>query len=76
MYMVVVVGGGGGGGGRLLLYVRDDIPCKEVKSHTLPINVECMRIEIKLRKKTPLANMSTESRRHLTSTMRNLVTDL
>ena len=34
-----------------MLYVRDDIPCKEVKSHTLPINVECALIEIKLRKK-------------------------
>ena len=39
------------GGGGLLLYVRDDIPCKEVKSHTLPSNVECMLIEIKLRKR-------------------------
>ena len=45
MYLV------GGGGGGLLLNVRDDIPCKEVKSHTLPINVECILIEIKLRKK-------------------------
>ena len=36
-------------GGGLLLYVRDDIPCKEIKSHTLPNNVEGLFIEIKLR---------------------------
>ena len=38
-------------GGGLLLYVRDDIPCKEVKLQPLPNNFECLFIEIKLRKK-------------------------
>ena len=38
-------------GRELLLYVRDDIPCKEIKSHPLPNNIECLFIEIKLRKK-------------------------
>ena len=38
-------------GGGLLLYVRDDIPCKEIKSHTLPNDIECLFIEIKLRNK-------------------------
>ena len=38
-------------GGGLLLYVRDDIPCKEIKVHTLPGNIECLFIEIKLRNK-------------------------
>ena len=38
-------------GGGLLLYVRDDTPCKEIKSCTLPDNIECLFIEIKLRDK-------------------------
>ena len=38
------------GGGRLL-YVRDDIACKEITSCTLPDNIECLFIEIKLRNK-------------------------
>ena len=38
-------------GGGLLFYVRDDIPCKEVKSLILPVDIECIFIEINLRKK-------------------------
>ena len=37
-------------GGGVLLYVRDDIPCKLLKKHTLPSNVECLFIELNLRK--------------------------
>ena len=35
-------------GGGLLLYVRDDIPCKQIK---LPSDIETLFIEIKLRNK-------------------------
>ena len=38
-------------GGRILMYVRDDIPCKEIKTHKLPDDIEGMFIEINLRKK-------------------------
>ena len=38
-------------GGGLLLYVRDDIPCKEIKAHNFPNDMECILIEIKLRNK-------------------------
>ena len=38
-------------GGGLLIYVRDDIPCKEVKSQDLPDDIECVFIEINLRSK-------------------------
>ena len=33
------------------MYVRDDIPCKEIKTHKLPDDIEGMFIEINLRKK-------------------------
>ena len=37
------------------LYVRDDIPCRELKSHTLPGDTECIFIEINIRRnKGPL----------------------
>ena len=38
-------------GGGLLLYLRDDIPCKEIKSYTFPNDVECILIEFRLRHK-------------------------
>ena len=38
-------------GGGILIYVRDDIPCKEVKSQGLPEDIECVFIEINLRNK-------------------------
>ena len=38
-------------GGGLLIYVRDDIPCMEVKSHLLPDDIESIFIEINLRNK-------------------------
>ena len=38
-------------GGGILLYVRDDIACKEIKVNTLPNDIECLLIEVKLRKK-------------------------
>ena len=31
-------------GGRILLYVRDDIPCKEIKVNTFPSDIECLLI--------------------------------
>ena len=37
--------------GGILMYVRDDIPCKEIKTHKLPDDIEGMFIEINLRKK-------------------------
>ena len=38
------------GGWGLFLYVRDEIPCKEIR-HDLPNDIECLFIEIKLRNK-------------------------
>ena len=38
-------------GGGLLLYIRDDIPCKQIKSYALPGDIECFFVEIKLRNK-------------------------
>ena len=39
-------------GGGLVLYLRNDIPCKEIKlQHTLPSDIECLFIEINLRNK-------------------------
>ena len=38
-------------GGGLLLYVRDDITCKEIKPSNLPSDIECIFIEIRLRNK-------------------------
>ena len=38
-------------GGGLLLYVRDDIPCKEIKPNHLPSDIECIFIELRLRNK-------------------------
>ena len=38
-------------GGGILLYVREDIPCKEIKFSNFPDDIECLIIEIKLRDK-------------------------
>ena len=38
-------------GGGLLLYVRDDITCKEIKPNHFPDDIECLFIEIRLRNK-------------------------
>ena len=38
-------------GGGILLYVKDNIPCKEIKVSTLPTDIECLFIEVRLRKK-------------------------
>ena len=38
-------------GGGLLIYVRDDISCKEVKPENLPADIECVSTEINLRNK-------------------------
>ena len=40
----------GGGGGGLLIYVRADIPCKQVNNHVFSDNIEGMFIEINFRK--------------------------
>ena len=37
-------------GGGLLLYIRNDIPCKEIKIPNLPCNIEALFIEINIRK--------------------------
>ena len=37
-------------GGGVLIYVREDIPCKELTQHKLPENIEGLFIEINLRK--------------------------
>ena len=34
----------------IMIYIRDDIPCKELKSHVLPEDVEGIFIEINIRK--------------------------
>ena len=36
-------------GGGLLFYIRDDIPCKEIKTQKLPNDIEGIFIEINLR---------------------------
>ena len=38
-------------GGGIIIYIRDDIPCKELTSH-LPSNIEGIFIELNLRKKS------------------------
>ena len=38
-------------GGGILIYVREDIPCRELKSHTLPGDTECIFIELNIRRK-------------------------
>ena len=35
-------------GGGIIIYVRDNLPCKEIKSHCLPNNVEGMFLDIKI----------------------------
>ena len=70
-------------GGGLLLYVRDDIPCKEIKSHTLPNNVEGLFIEIKLRNMkyvlvagyNPHKDMITYFLTHIGNTLDKLLVD-
>ena len=37
-------------GGGIMIYIRDDIPCKELKSYVLPEDVEGIFIEINIRK--------------------------
>ena len=37
-------------GGGILFFIRDDLPCKELKSHTLPSDIEGIFIEITIRK--------------------------
>ena len=37
-------------GDGIMIYIRDDIPCKELKSHVLPEDVEGIFIEINIRK--------------------------
>ena len=37
-------------GGGLLFYVKNDIPCEEIELSTLPRDIECLFIEINLRK--------------------------
>ena len=41
---------GGGGGGGVLIYIKEDIPCKEVKRHAIELNMEGIFLEINLRK--------------------------
>ena len=37
-------------GGGILFFIRDDLPCKELKLHTLPNDIEAIFIEITIRK--------------------------
>ena len=37
-------------GGDVLIYIRDDIPCKELGKHKFPVDIEGIFIEINLRK--------------------------
>ena len=37
-------------GGGVLIYIRDDIPCKELSKHKFPVDIEGIFIEINLRK--------------------------
>ena len=38
-------------GGGIIIYVREDIPCKEIKNHYLPKDIEGIFIELNLRNK-------------------------
>ena len=33
-------------GGGIIIYIRDHLPCKEIKSYTLPQNIECKFMEV------------------------------
>ena len=37
-------------GGGVLIYIRDDVPSKELSEHTFPVDIERIFIEINLRK--------------------------
>ena len=37
-------------GGGIMFFVRDDLPCHELSSHKLPINIECTFLEMAIRK--------------------------
>ena len=37
------------GGGLMILFLRDDIRCHELKSHELPTDVECTFLEVRIR---------------------------
>ena len=37
-------------GGGIIIYIREDIICKELKSHNMPKNVEGIFLELNLRK--------------------------
>ena len=37
-------------GGGLMIFVRDDLPCHELASHKLPIDIECIFLEMTIRK--------------------------
>ena len=37
-------------GGGVMIYVRQDIPSKRLSKHNLPSDIECLRVEINLRK--------------------------
>ena len=41
-------------GGGVIIYVRDDIPCKRLNSHKNTGNFECIFFELRLRKKNCL----------------------
>ena len=53
-------------GGGLLVYVREDIPATLLSSMTIPDNVECLIIEIRLKKvKWILINLYNPSKTHI-----------
>ena len=37
-------------GGGLMIYSRDDLPCHELKAHELPSDIECIFLEMRIRK--------------------------
>ena len=41
---------GGGGGGGILVYMREDIPCKLLNLHRFPDNIEGLFFEVNFRK--------------------------
>ena len=64
-------------GGGILLYTRNDIPSKELKSFPIPTDTECMFVEINLHKKKWLiANVYIPSKSQVSSKLQFISQDL
>ena len=60
-------------GSGILIYVREDIPFREVKSHTLPGDTECIFIELNIRRNKWLLMVGYNPKKESISYFLNLV---